>query len=145
MSKILEKSFLSADYARQVYVARPPAGTKIEDVLDENYWAHVAKKINPHDIIEVVPEDGSFYAKLLVTSRGTLWVRVHQIEYVDINGGKESKKPKKESDDFEVNWGGPNDKWRVIRKADKLPVGKNFTSREDADKWLEEHIKEIAA
>ncbi len=143
MTKILEKSFSLVDYARQTFVARPATGTTIEDVLDENYWSHVAKKVNPHDIIEVVPEDGSFYAKLLVTSRGGLWVRVAKLECVSLIAAPVAAK--KPVDGFEIGWAGPNDKWRVVRKGDKMVVGKNFTSREDADKWLNDHIKEISA
>lgn len=143
MTKILEKSFSLADYARQVFVARPVAGTTIDDVLNESYWANVAKKVNPHDIIEVVPEDGSFYAKLIITSRGNLWARVHKLEYVVIGAAPVANK--KPVEGFDIAWAGPNDKWRVVRKEDKSVVGKNFSSREDADKWLGEHIKELAA
>ncbi|NDG18445.1 MAG: hypothetical protein EB117_09255 [Betaproteobacteria bacterium] len=143
MTKILEKSFSLADYARQTFVARPAAGTTIDDVLNENYWSNVAKKMNPHDIIEVVPEDGAFYAKLIITSRGNLWARVHKLEHVVIGAAPVANK--KPVEGFEIGWAGPNDKWRVVRKEDKAVVGKNFTSREDADKWLGEHIKELAA
>lgn len=143
MTKILEKSFSLADYARQTFVARPAAGTTIDDVLNENYWSNVAKKMNPHDIIEVVPEDGAFYAKLIITSRGNLWARVHKLEHVVIGAAPVANK--KPVEGFEIGWAGPNDKWRVVRKEDKTVVGKNFTSREDADKWLGEHIKELAA
>lgn len=142
MTKILEKSFSLSEYARQSFVATPPAGTSLDDVLNENYWAHVAKKINPHDIIEIVPEDGAFYAKLIVTSRGSLWARVQKLEHVVLGGVAPAKKP---GEDFEIGWAGPSDKWRIVRKEDKLVVSKNFASREDADKWLGEHIKEIAA
>lgn len=144
MAKILEKSFSQADYARQSFVARPAAGTPISDVMSNDYWSHVARKINPHDIIEVVPEDGAYYAKLLVLGRGNLWVKVYQLEYVEIEANTE-KVGESDIKKFDVAFAGPHDKWRVVRKTDKLVVEKNFQSREDAEKWLGEHIKELAA
>ena len=46
--------------------------------------------------------------------------------------------------EFEVGWGGPAHKHRVIRKSDRSPVKTGFDTREQAEQWVRNHMKAVA-
>lgn len=145
MPKIMEKNFLAAEFARQVFRVTPPAGTTIEEILEPSYWAHVARRLTPYDFIEIVPEDGAFYARLIVVNTGKLFAKVQLIEKIDLNT------PTKVTaimamNLFDTKYAGPTAKWRVIRKADNAVVSKEpFGTQQEAEEWLEKNIKDMAA
>lgn len=143
MPKLLEKSILSAEFARQMFRVTPPAGTKIEEMLENDYWAHVAKKLNPHDILEVVPEDGAFYARLIVVNCAKLWAKMQKLEYVEL-GSKKAEGGT--SDAFEAKFAGPMAKWRAVKKSDgSLLSPDSFSTRDEAEQYIEKYSKEMAA
>lgn len=143
MSKLMERNLHAADFARQVFRVNPPAGTTLDEMLEPDYWAHVARRMTPHDIVEVVPEDGSFYARLFVLNADKLWVKMAKLEYVDFG---EAAPKLAITDKFEAKFGGPNVKWRVHNKSDNSLVSNDsFQSRGEAEKWIEQHSKAMAA
>lgn len=142
MAKLLEKNLMGAEFARQSFRAIPPAGTKLEEMLEPEYWAHVARKFTPYDIVEIVPEDGEFYARLFVTSTGKLWAKMVKLEYVELT----AKKPVVVVDKYEAKYGGPSAKWRAVHKSDgSLVANESFQTREEVDMYIEKLNKELAA
>lgn len=143
-AKLLEKSFVSAEFARQSYFACPVAGTPIEKVLEPEYWAHVARKINPHDIIEVIPEDGAYYARLIVLSVGKLSAKVQKLQYEMLSA--HTVTPNANAENFDVKWMGPMAKWKVARKSDgEIVSSDSFQTQEDAQKWINSNAKLMVA
>ncbi len=144
MAKLMERNLHSADFARQCFRVTPPAGTTIDEMLEPDYWAHVARRITPHDIVEVVPEDGAFYARLFVVNSEKLWVKMAKLEYVEFGEIATVKTPATEK--FEAKFGGANVKWRVHNKSDNsLAAQDSFQTRTEAEKWIEQHAKQMAA
>lgn len=142
MTKLLESNFLGADFARQSFRATPPAGVKFEEMLDESYWAHVARKVQPYDIIEIVPEDGAFYARLIVVNSAKLWLKVKTLEHITLT----AKKKNEVSDRFEAVYKGPHAKWKVTNKSDgSVVTEESFQSRDEAETYIVSHVKELAA
>jgi hypothetical protein len=142
MAKLLEKNLMGADFARQSFRATPPAGTKIDEMLEPEYWAHVARKFTPYDIVEVVPEDGAFYARLFVASTGKLWAKMIKLECVELT----AKKPAAMVDKYEPKYGGPSAKWRAVHKSDgSLVASDSFQTREEVEIYIEKLNKEMAA
>lgn len=142
MAKLLEKNLMGAEFARQLFRAVPPENTKIEEMLDPEYWAHVARKFTPYDMVEVVPEDGSFYARLIVTSTGKLWAKMQKLEYVELS----VKKAEPATDKYEPKYGGPSAKWRVVNKKDgSLISNESFQNKDEAEAYIEKIGKEMAA
>ena len=145
MPKIMEKNFLAAEFARQVFRITSPAGVSIEEIIDPSYWAHVARRLTPYDIIEVVPEDGAFYARLIVVNTGKLFAKVQIIEKIDLNTPV-NVTAAIAMNLFDTKYAGPNAKWRVIRKSDNAVVSKEpFGTQQEAEEWLEKNIKDMAA
>jgi hypothetical protein len=141
--KLMERNLHAADFARQVFRVNPPAGTTLDEMLEPDYWAHVARRMTPHDIVEVAPEDGAFYARLFVINADKLWVKMAKLEYVEFG---ESAPKLLATDKFEAKFAGPNAKWRVHNKTDNSLVSNDsFQSRAEAEKWIEQHSKAMAA
>lgn len=144
MQKLQDRSIVEIEYARKTFMATPPAGTDIKEMLSPDYWAHVASRLTPHDIIEVVPEDGAFYARLFVVNRNKLWAKVQVLDMHKIIDAKKSKiKP---DDVLEAKYTGPSGKWRVFYKKDGSSASEQtFQTQDDASTWIEQNGKELAA
>ena len=140
MSQILEGDLQQAEFQRVAWGVKPPAGTKLDDVLQPEYWTHAAKKLRVGAQIEVVPEDVEWFALLIVRANTKSGVKVSVLNYVPFSVEDKPKKPKAEkpegNDDFEVKFAGA-DKWRVSRRSDGEIVAKGLASRQEALDWIE--------
>lgn len=127
-------------FVRTIYVATPEHGVVLEDLERPEFWAHVAEQLKPGDLIHVYPEDGSFWAELLVQSTSRVAAKVfvlrkHELSAADLP---------EEDADFEIKWAGPTAKFRVIRKSDG-EVMKEGMGKDEAQAYLQSHIKAMAA
>ena len=57
-----------ADYQRKVFHVVLEAGTGLDEVLAPNFWVHNTSRLKPLQKIEVLANDGSWYAELIVRS-----------------------------------------------------------------------------
>lgn len=145
MSASLTPSRMSA----QGYKNRAPffvvceAGTEYKSVLAPAFWAHVAASLRPYDRIEVVSEDGAFYAELLVRSVRTASLDVVELRHVELDGkvdidlSRESK--------YRYQYRGPHSSHSVIRVADNEVVAENLPSKDAAIKWIDSQERAEAA
>lgn len=67
------------------YDANVPHGTKKEHILNPDFWVNVARGVSIGDEIRVVPDDFSFYAKLLVTKAIGVSIDIKLIEFVELD------------------------------------------------------------
>lgn len=117
-----------------VFRVKPEMDTPIDAMLDQSYWAHVASKMQPGDLIEIVPEDRSYIAELFVRDAGHLYAKV-ALKSHTVFGKADSKTP----DGYEVKWHGPHAKYAVLLGADKLKDG--FVDKAEANAWIAEFKK----
>lgn len=144
MSKLIADRIRVADYIRQLLRVTPEAGTTIEEVLKPDYWVHVAPKAKLGDVLEIFPEDGSWFVQAVVVSCSNVHLKLHVLNKVVINEVKaESKKDDKKDEPFRVEFKGPQRKWSVIRK-DGVYIKEGFEDRRGAEAWLAENQKDIA-
>lgn len=143
-----------AEFHRIVFSVTPELGTTINQVLDPKYWVHVAAKLKPRCRIEVLAEDNSYFAELLVVASDKTWASVALLRYVDLSGKKAKQEPKKPAEgitldefntalhtvDFVVGSG----KGRVILREGKVVVKDGFASKKEAAKWMVEHEAALA-
>lgn len=143
MTQLQITRFESAEHQRNLWCAVPEAGTPFEAVLTPAYWAHISARLRPWDRIEVMPEDGSYFAELLVQDAGRLYAKVAmlrhlKLEMVEVRGEDGGA-------DYEIKWAGPVKKWRVMRKSDKAELRDRFSTQGEASSWLAQHIKTVGA
>jgi hypothetical protein len=70
------------------------AGTKIEDVLQPQYWAHVAGQLGPYTRIEVL-ETGEWMLELLVINCGRNWAKVQVLHKFELEERSRRCRPRK--------------------------------------------------
>lgn len=118
-----------------VFRVRPEPGTPLEAIEDRGYWAHVSANLRPGDIVEIIPDDYSYFASYMVVDAGKLYATVKRKEFVDFASKAEAADV---PDGYEVKHRGPKG-WCVIRGQDVLAEKQG--DKESALKWLENHLK----
>jgi hypothetical protein len=130
------------------FMAVAPAGTPIEHVLRPDYWAHVAHKLRPMDMIDVVPDDRSYYAKLLVVDvsnprRGFVKAQaiVEAVHFHKIGAIRRDAFERT----HEVRYAGPHLKWCVWSLTEDRAIHENCLTEGDAEAWLHARAAVLAA
>jgi len=125
-----------AEYMRNVFAATVPPSVSLEDIQKGSYWVNIAKTLNVSDRIEVISEDGTFFAELFVTSRVLTSVRVKLIRSVDL---VEEEAPVEEESELEVKYRGQVSKHAVQNKVTKAILQDGFATNEEAKLFLLNH------
>lgn len=134
-----------ADYARNRFLARPPEGTTIEDILKPEFWAHVARQFTPGggDIVEVHPAGGAFYAELIVAECrkvGLVYdVRMVKLNYVPLVEEPKAGASTFAESEYAIVYRGAERKHTVTRKSDSAVISEGHATKQDAQKWLEDY------
>lgn len=131
-----------AEFGRNVYMMSPEPGTSDNDLLESDYWSHVARRFKPCDRIEVYAEDGSSLIELHVLSAGPNWAKVVKLNKYDFVG---SKKQAAAPIGHSVKFSNPIKKWRILRDVDSSVLKDGFETEEAAHHYLREHMKMITA
>lgn len=138
--KILPNQFKQAEYHRNAWSVVPEPGTALKDFTTADAWLHVSKSLKARDQIELMPEDGAWYALLIVRSNGEKGPVLGVLHYVAFGA---DTKAVDDSAAFYVKFAG-SDKWRVLRKSDNAVLAKGMATREEAEAWIEEHNTALA-
>jgi hypothetical protein len=126
--RLTPNRFSLAETRRNIWQIIPEDGTPYELLFDKDYWAAMASKLRPFDRIEVLADDGSFWAELLVLMATKTQAAVMELRKIDIS----TKEVAQVEEKFAVKWRGPHRKWSVIRSADSSIVRSGFESADDA-------------
>lgn len=131
-------------YLRNSWDVIAARGVTIANVILPEYWLHVATKLRPTDKIEVIAEDGTWYAQLLVVNADRTWAKVFVLMHHDLTKATENT-PARAEDEYDVEWT-PAGKWTITKKTQKgqPPLKDGFLSRLEAYQWLDGHIKSIS-
>jgi hypothetical protein len=120
----------------------PASATPFEDLLRPEFWANITR-LAAGDIIEVRPEDQSYYAELYVMRRdrtsATVAVIREPVRLVP------AYKPLPGSAAFKVEFAGSHGKWRVLRISDGASIRDKLGSEGEARSWLVEYERMLAA
>ena len=142
MRKLNEAAMQAGDYMRNFWCVTPPAGTKPEDLLGEEIWIHVARKLRPRDRLEVMPEDSAWLAEYVVIHVSSTGATVQMLWTKDLDSVKANRL---DMDDYEIEWSGIATKHRVIRKSDRTVMKDGLLRREDAVTWVTTNLVNKAA
>jgi hypothetical protein len=144
MKQAQEKELQLTQHALLDYTLTVSEGTEFADLLKPEYWSHIAQKLRPHTIIKVIPEDGSYWAELLVLSCDRLWAKVHVLRHHDLTEvDADPEATASRLAGFEILWKGPTKKHVVIRKADGMIIAEAIQTKGEAQLWLDGHLKTI--
>jgi hypothetical protein len=130
-----------AEHLRQQWMVNAEEGTTVEDVLDPQYWSHMAAQLQPYDRIDVLLETGEWLLELLVINRGRNWAQIHLLHKYDLEQRSETMPAAQK---HRIEWKGPQRKHAVIRIADSQVIQDGFSSKLEAGVWLANHEKVTA-
>lgn len=141
MQPITENRFSEASYKRNYWNIILPFDAPYEDLFAPGYWSHIAEKLRPMDRIEVFREDGTEWAELLVTLTDRVSAKVIELNRVSL----EKEDPVAVDPEYSIAWAGPHHKFRIIRLSDKEVVQPGFATAAEAQRWLHDYTKALAA
>ena len=137
---IAANDLLQAEQSRLVWRIYVPQALSIDDVLKDDYWAHVCHRLHLYDEIEAIAEDGSFYARLLVINRGVndddRIVKVQKLFYVDLQTVKSIDEDVPEG--YKISFS-PKLRYSIIQTATNVRVSSGHFTREDAILWFKKN------
>lgn len=147
MTPIQSAHLTPAEFKRTVFYASPLTGTKPEDLLDPEYWVHVARSLAPGNKIEAFAEDGSFYVELLVLGPIAGGVKVAFLFEPKVFA--EATIEDIIYDGHTLRYAGNRRKWTVTRNAagrkPAVLLRDGFANSEDARTYVKEQRKAQAA
>ena len=121
--------------------ACPDAGTPFTELLKPAYWANI-KKLPTNAHIHVDAEDGSYYAELKVLKVGQGFAKVFVLRHVEL---EEAGADPAVTDGYEIQFRGPIVKHRVVRLKDGHVLKDKLDTWDDANGWLRDHKRMLAA
>lgn len=130
---IIKTQMKQSEFVRNVWCIKDAT---VEDVLKPEFFVHTGQYLKAGDKIELIPNDMSFYAELLVVSCGKQWAKVKVIVHQKFDG------PVKKEEKYSVNHN-PKQGWRVVRLSDKEVLSKDHPDRESAELWLYDFKKKV--
>ena len=138
-----------ADYVRQHWRSTPDGGITLEQVLEPSFFGHIAKKIALLDIIEVIPQDNSYFAELLVTGKADDRVTVTLLRHIPLAEQTKAKTQGTTSariaeDDLEVKYRGPIAKHTVWVKSTHEIIKEGFDTADEAKNFLSAYVNGLA-
>lgn len=143
MQQITKGRMKLAEHARKTYVAVAHHGVTLAQAMEPSYWNHVAQYVDAWDRIELRAEDDTWFAELVVTKATRTEVFVKVLNSFELSPAVAGKKVEGVPPGYEVNYGGPIHKHRVIRSSDSELLAHGL-SKEDAIAWAKEHASAAA-
>ena len=129
-------------YAYNEWFAELPPGATIEQVMEPDYWAHLAMLIRPLDTMEVFSEDGTWEALFRVMFVGPNEVKLSTLRVVEHEKvvGTASL-----SDVYDIIYKSAITKWAVVNKQNGMIIKDKFFPRSEAVAFLRKHLETVKA
>lgn len=146
MAKVLSSTAMSrsADFARTYHHVVVPHDVTIEDILRPGFWAHHTARLNKHDIVDVITEDGGIDVQLRVTGKAIglvemrplrIWLRDEPATEAE---DEDAPAPLGVPEGYVVNHA-PKTGWRVLTKEPPAEISRNHATKLDAINAAIEH------
>ena len=130
---VMPHRFQVAQSVRNIWRIHAENGHTRAHIEQPEYWSHIARRLTPGDIIEVLAENGAFYGQVLVRVSDKLWAKVAVLSWHEFDSQSvDSKK-------LEVTWKGPVNKHCVVRVSDGEIIEKGFQTKDEAAAWVEKN------
>lgn len=142
--KLTAPNFKNAEFERAIWQATVPAGMALDEVQRPEFWGHVAENLKPLARIEVIAEDLSYFAELLVIDCDRLWAKTRLIRFVDLREDDSADVLPAAAAGFKVEFKGPTKKHIVVRLSDNVVVHEGIATKAEANGWITEHLKALA-
>lgn len=136
---VVQSRVQSAEHGRNIWLVTAESSEHPEDFLQAEFYGHVAKDFRPMDRIEIITDDGQYWAELIVLTCDRTWAKVHLLREVKLQAVEQS------ADDgaYLVRYRGNHLKWCVIRASDKSAIREGEADKASAIAWLETYKRTV--
>lgn len=148
--KILGNDLTVASYSRPDFrVIVKDQNTTLDDVLRPEYWTNVGDKLHavikshPFATIELVWDDSSKWAQLLVIDASPLWAKVKLLHFKDLTMVAVVEPPAA-SPEYEVAYKGPSARWCIVRLEDGERIKQGLSTKDEAQKELKDLLAALS-
>lgn len=132
MRKLSNHRFQLFDYHIRRFVAQVPENTTLKEVMHPEYFANVMRELLPgKTIVHVISDDLELRADIFLIARNETTVEWEVNHVYSEPGKKNDRTDLSKATPFEVNWGGPQHKWRVLHDGKIVETG--FESKSVAE------------
>lgn len=132
-----------SENARNEWSLTAEFGTTLAQVMHEGYFAHFAPRFKPFDKILVHPDEGIWYAELLVLTVARTYIKTTVLLEKHLTSSDVDMTQANMQAGYEVNYGGTFEKYRVVRTADRAVLHNKCETARDAQVWLDQHIQSL--
>lgn len=141
MATLAQNRLQLSEHYSVTYAASLPGDHTLEDAQKPEYWAHSAARLRQSDMIRLIPEDGSYFAELVVVAVGKGYAKVKLLRAVDLHEAvvEDAGTALLDAPMF-VKWFGPQVKFGVVRKSDNERIKEGFAEKGQAERWMAEHL-----
>ena len=136
--RLYEDRFCLLEHKNHVHFAQLEDQIDREHLLRPEFWSHVCGKITVGDIIIARNDSFTFWSELLVIDRGSGFVKVHILRWVDVTRADQTDAGT--VDDYEIQFKGPERLHVVVRKKDGEVLQEKCRTKLDAQTWLANFI-----
>lgn len=147
--KLPARNFGMVEFRHNTWAATLEEGVPFDEVFTPSHWAHVSRgverSIKPGDMIEIRTFDHSLYAEVYVRDAGNGFAKVVLIFKVDLEPQAVASIIIPSNVGLKERWNFGSKKWDVIRTADKRVMTSGLALKEDALKWIVDHVKAIGS
>ena len=130
-----------AEFVRNEHVIIAHSSNTQQDILQPEYYAHVAQDMKIRDRVEIWADDMTWMAQLVVLEVGRGWVKVHPIALNEFAPTSGIKGRTFEEGGYRVVHRGEFAQWSVVRIADGTVVRETEATQGGAVDWLINHLK----
>lgn len=136
---LIASRFQNSEHARTVWRVVAEEGTTLDDVRKPIFWAHVAHTMARFDKIEVLADDETWYAELMVRDCGRGFASTVVLSHIEFEANEADKPTSTEG--FEIGWKGVKRRFVVIREADRTLVKEELPNKAAAMAWVQEFVR----
>lgn len=138
-----ENRLKGAEFAFNTWRLTVPSETTLEDLKRAAFYAHIARQLRMGDLIQVMPDNRSYFVELLVVDTASQYAKVAVLRDVKLEALQASTTAAFPG--YSVEYAGDHERWRVIRESDRKQLKSGLASQTDAFTWLTNHLKAMAA
>lgn len=146
VKKALQKNLQLAQHARMVHRLSPEPDVSYEEILKPEYWGNVAHLFKGErdvrytgGIIEIFPEDMSYYAELLVLAVYDTCIKVHPKFFMKIESDNGIIVP----DHFRIKVSGDKSFGVYDGRNNGKKLKDGFGTEDEAKIWVADNLKTL--
>ena len=147
--KMLPKNFGMIEFRHNTWAGTLEEGTDFDNIFRPEFWAHVSRgverSIKAGDTVQIRTFDHTLYAEFYVRDAGPGFAKVALLFKANLESRAAADIVVPSNVGLKERWNVGSKRWDVIRTGDKKVMTSGLALKEDALKWIVDHVKAIGS